>query len=277
MLYIVPTPVGNLEDMTARAARVLSEVDFIACEDTRTSLKLLRSLGISKQMLAYHSFNERGRADAILERLLCGEKCALISDAGTPGISDPGYELIRRCIEAGVELTVLPGPTAFVPALILSGLPPYPFLFHGFLPDGRGDRERAIRSVADLPWTLIFYISPHKAEKHILHLLEVLGDRRGALIREISKVYEEARRGTLSFLAESVASGVRGEIVLVVEGASREERGESGEWMERASELLEGGMSPKEVVKTLSREYSVSKNEIKSFLFRETGRDGPEA
>ncbi|MDI9371176.1 MAG: 16S rRNA (cytidine(1402)-2'-O)-methyltransferase [Synergistota bacterium] len=276
MLYIVPTPVGNLEDMTARGARVLSEVDFIACEDTRTSLKLLRSMGISKQLVAYHSFNERGRAESILERLSRGESCALISDAGTPGISDPGYELIRRCIEAGIEITALPGPTAFVPALVLSGLPPYPFLFHGFLPDGRGDRERAIQSVAGLPWTLIFYVSPHKAGKHILHLAEILGDRRAALVREISKVYEEARRGTLSALAESVSGGVRGELVLVVEGASGDRGDTEGDWMERARELAESGLSSREVVKTLSREYSVSKNEVKSFLYRECGKEGQE-
>ena len=272
MLYLVPTPVGNLEDMTPRAVRVLSEADFIACEDTRTSLPLLRRYGVSKPLVAYHAFNEKGKTEAILERLLRGENGALISDAGTPGISDPGYELIRRCIDEGVAITALPGPTAFVPALILSGLPPYPFLFYGFLPDKQGERERAILSAASLPWTLIFYISPHKAEKHLLHLLELLGDRKAALVREISKIYEEARRGTLSYLAESVREGVKGELVLVVEGAAGErERTDLPDWRERAKTLAANGVSSREVVKILAEEYSVSKNEVKSFLFQASG------
>ena len=273
MLCIVPTPVGNLEDMTPRGVRMLAEADFIACEDTRTSMPLLRRYGISKPLVAYHAFNEKGKTESLVERLLRGEKGALISDAGTPGISDPGYELIRRCIEEGVEMTALPGPTAFVPALVLSGLPPYPFLFYGFLPDKQGERERAILSLSSAPWTLIFYVSPHKAEKHLLHLCELLGDRRAALVREISKIYEEARRGILSELAESVRGGVKGELVLVVEGASGERGPSIGlpDWRERAADLAAEGVSSKEVVKIVSEEYSVPKNEVKSFLFQESG------
>ena len=273
MLCIVPTPVGNLEDMTPRGVRMLAEADFIACEDTRTSMPLLRRYGISKPLIAYHAFNEKGKTEALVERLLGGEKGALISDAGTPGISDPGYELIRRCIEEGVEITALPGPTAFVPALVLSGLPPYPFLFYGFLPDKQGERERAILSLSSAPWTLIFYVSPHKAEKHLLHLHELLGDRRAALVREISKIYEEARRGVLSELAESVRGGVKGELVLVVEGSSGERGPSIGlpDWRERAADLAAEGVSSKEVVKIVAEEYSVPKNEVKSFLFQESG------
>jgi len=273
VLCIVPTPVGNLEDMTPRGVRMLAEADFIACEDTRTSMPLLRRYGISKPLVAYHAFNEKGKTESLVERLLRGEKGALISDAGTPGISDPGYELIRRCIEEGVEMTALPGPTAFVPALVLSGLPPYPFLFYGFLPDKQGERERAILSLSSAPWTLIFYVSPHKAEKHLLHLCELLGDRRAALVREISKIYEEARRGVLSELAESVRGGVKGELVLVVEGSSGERGPSIGlpEWRERAADLAAEGVSSKEVVKIVSEEYSVPKNEVKSFLFQESG------
>ena len=273
MLCIVPTPVGNLEDMTPRGVRMLAEADFIACEDTRTSMPLLRRYGISKPLVAYHAFNEKGKTESLVERLLRGEKGALISDAGTPGISDPGYELIRRCIEEGVEMTALPGPTAFVPALVLSGLPPYPFLFYGFLPDKQGERERAILSLSSAPWTLIFYVSPHKAEKHLLHLCELLGDRRAALVREISKIYEEARRGVLSELAESVRGGVKGELVLVVEGSSGERGPSIGlpDWRERAADLAAEGVSSKEVVKIVAEEYSVPKNEVKSFLFQESG------
>ncbi len=267
-LVIVPTPVGNLGDMTARGLDELRKADLIACEDTRTSLPLLRHFSISRPLVAYHSFNEKAKAEELLSRLKGGATVALISDAGTPGISDPGYEIIRQCIAAGAEITVLPGATAFVPALILSGLPPYPFLFYGFLPDKKGEREKAILSVASLPWTLIFYLSPHKAEKHLEHLCELLGDRSAALVREISKIYEEARRGTLSFLTESVRNGVRGELVLVVEGA--EASVPSPEiWQETARELLKQGNSPREVVKILSGEYGLSKNEVKSFLFGE--------
>ena len=218
MLCIVPTPVGNLEDMTPRGVRMLAEADFIACEDTRTSMPLLRRYGISKPLIAYHAFNEKGKTEALVERLLRGEKGALISDAGTPGISDPGYELIRRCIDEGVEMTALPGPTAFVPALILSGLPPYPFLFYGFLPDKQGERERAILSVASVPWTLLFYVSPHKAEKHLLHLCALLGDRRAALVREISKIYEEWTGALIDeTIAKIEAAGeVKGEVVVLL-------------------------------------------------------------
>ncbi len=254
--------------MTARAVEELKKADLIACEDTRTSLPLLRHFDISRPLAAYHSFNEKGKAEELLSRLAEGARVALISDAGTPGISDPGYEIVRRCIAAGAEVTVLPGATAFVPALILSGLPPYPFLFYGFLPDKRGEREKAILSVASLSWTLIFYLSPHKAEKHLRHLCELLGDRSAVLVREISKIYEEARRGTLSFLAESVREGVRGELVLVVEGTAPSAPAPEI-WRERAGELLKQGNSPREVVKILSGEYGLSKNEVKSFLFSE--------
>ncbi|MEA4880900.1 MAG: 16S rRNA (cytidine(1402)-2'-O)-methyltransferase [Synergistaceae bacterium] len=259
---------GNLGDMTQRGLDELRKADLIACEDTRTSLPLLRHFGISRPLAAYHSFNEREKAEELLSRLAGGARVALISDAGTPGISDPGYEIVRQCIAAGAEVTVLPGATAFVPALILSGLPPYPFLFYGFLPDKKGEREKAILSVASLPWTLIFYLSPHKAEKHLGHLLELLGDRKAALVREISKIYEEARRGTLSFLTESVREGIRGELVLVVEGASPSAPSPEV-WRGRAGELLKEGKSPREVVKILSGEYGLSKNEVKSFLFTE--------
>lgn len=267
-LVIVPTPVGNLGDMTARGLDELRKADLIACEDTRTSLPLLRHFGISRPLVAYHSFNEKDKAEELLSRLEGGATVALISDAGTPGISDPGYEIVRRCIAAGAEVTVLPGATAFVPALILSGLPPYPFLFYGFLPDKKGEREKAILSVASLPWTLIFYLSPHKAEKHLAHLCELLGDRSAALVREISKIYEEARRGTLSFLTESVRDGVRGELVLVVEGAEPDIPSPEV-WRVTARQLLKEGKSPREVVKILSGEYGLSKNEVKSFLFGE--------
>ena len=265
-LAVVPTPVGNLEDMSPRAVRMLAEADVIACEDTRTSLPLLRRFGISAPLVSYHAHNEKGRAEQLMAMLAEGKKVALISDAGTPGISDPGAEIISRCIEEGVEVTVLPGPTAFVPALVMSGLKPHPFLFYGFLPDRAGEREKALSGLAGLDCTLVFYVSPHKAEKHIAHCAAVLGDRKAALVREISKIYEEARRGTLSGLARSVEGGVRGELVLVIEGA-RAAAPDPGEWREAALEMVRSGVSSREVVKIVSREYGLSKNEVKSFLF----------
>lgn len=265
-LAVVPTPIGNLEDLSPRALRMLKEADVIACEDTRTSLPLLRHFDISTPLLSYHAHNEKGRAEHLLALLREGKKVALISDAGTPAVSDPGSEVVRRCVEEGLEITVLPGPTAFVPALVLSGLPVHPFLFHGFLPDRKGERERTLQKLAALDCTLVFYLSPHKAEKHLRSCLEVLGDRRAALVREISKIYEEAVRGSLSELADRAAQGIRGEIVLVVEGAPlREESGEG--WKERAREFLSEGTAAKEVVKIISKEYCLPKNEIKSFLF----------
>ncbi len=265
-LAIIPTPVGNLGDISARALETLADADIIACEDTRVSGPMLRHFGISVPLVSYHAHNEKGRTEQLLAMLADGKKIALISDAGTPGISDPGSEIIRRCIDEGMDITVLPGPTAFVPALVLSGLKTHPFLFYGFLPDKAGEREKALASLASLEFTLIFYVSPHKAEKHLRHCAAALGDRRAALVREISKLYEEARRGTLTELAESAAGGVRGELVLVVEGASPE-RAEEGEWKERALEMARDGVPSREVVKIVSREYGLSKNEVKSFLF----------
>ncbi len=272
-LAVIPTPVGNLEDMSPRAVRLLREADLIACEDTRTSLPLLRHFGISVPLTSYHAHNEKGKTEQLLAALREGKKVSLISDAGTPGISDPGYEIISRCIGEGIEVTVLPGPTAFVPALVLSGFSPHPFLFHGFLPDKRGERERVLGSLASLECTIVFYLSPHKAEKHLRHMAAVLGDRRAALVREISKIYEEARRGLLSELADSVSGGVKGEIVLVVEGAPPPAAVSEEEWMAAAEEMLSKGLSAREVVKILAKEYGLSKNDVKSFLFAKGGEE----
>ncbi|MGI6252725.1 MAG: 16S rRNA (cytidine(1402)-2'-O)-methyltransferase [Aminivibrio sp.] len=265
-LAVIPTPVGNLGDMSARALETLAEADIIACEDTRVSGPLLRHFGISAPLISYYAHNERQRTEQLLSMLQEGKKVALISDAGTPGISDPGAEIIRRCIDEGIGVTVLPGPTDFVPALVMSGLKAHPFLFYGFLPDRAGEREKVLTDLASLDCTLVFYVSPHKAERHIRHSASLLGNRKAALVREISKIYEEARRGTLEELARSVAEGVRGELVLVVEGASPQ-KAEEGEWKKAALEMIEAGVSSREVVKILSKEYGLSKNEIKSFLF----------
>ena len=211
-LYVIPTPVGNLEDITLRAIRLLGECDSIVAEDTRTSGNLLRHLGISKPMTSYHKFNEHGVVEQIVRRMLEGQTVALISDAGTPAISDPGYLLVNRAIEAG--------PTAFVPALVNSGLPCDRFVFEGFLPQKKGRQSRLQQLVTE-PRTMIFYESPHRVGKTLAQLVEFFGEtRRGAVCREISKKFEETVRGTLAELAARYAEQEpKGEIVLVVEGA----------------------------------------------------------
>ena len=218
-LYVIPTPVGNLEDITLRAVRLLGEVDYIVAEDTRTSGVLLKHLQISKPMGSFHKFNEHGVVDNIVSRMLGGETIALISDAGTPGISDPGYLLVRRTIDAGIEVETLPGPTAFVPALVSSGLPADKFRFEGFLPQKKG-RQTRLRELAEYEETIILYESPHRLLKTLTQLSEVVGpERQASVSREISKKFEETIRGSLSELIEHfTAEEPRGEIVLVLKG-----------------------------------------------------------
>ncbi|MDF2437545.1 MAG: rRNA (cytidine-2-O-)-methyltransferase [Bacteroidota bacterium] len=218
-LYIVPTPIGNLEDITLRAIRILKEVDLILAEDTRTSGNLLRHLGIEKRLSAHHQHNEHKTVTMIAERIANGEKIALITDAGTPAISDPGFLLVRECIAQGIEVECLPGPTAFVPALVNSGLPNDTFCFEGFLPQKKG-RQTKIKSLINEQRTMIFYESPHRLVKALDQLAEHFGsDRRASVSRELTKLYEENKRGTLKELSDYFKTKtVKGEIVLVVEG-----------------------------------------------------------
>lgn len=219
MLYLVPTPVGNMEDITLRALRVLGEADVVLAEDTRTSGVLLKHHGIAARFCPHHKFNEHQTADALAARMAAGETMALVSDAGTPGISDPGFLLVRACVERGVEVQCLPGATAFVPALVASGLPCERFTFEGFLPQKKG-RQSRIAELREEPRTMVFYESPHRLRKTLEQLAEVFGaERRGCACREISKLHEECVRGTLAELsAHFAAHEPRGEFVLVVEG-----------------------------------------------------------
>ena len=223
LLYIVPTPVGNLEDMTLRAVRILREADLILAEDTRTSGVLLKHFDIKNQLMSHHKFNEHGTSAAIVERLKAGQTVALISDAGTPGISDPGFFLVREAVNAGVEVQCLPGATAFVPALVSSGLPCDRFCFEGFLPQKKG-RATRLEALKDEPRTMIFYESPYRVLKTLQQLAEHFGcDRRASACREISKVHEESVRGTLDeLIAHFKATEPRGEFVIVVEGKGRD-------------------------------------------------------
>ena len=219
-LYIVPTPIGNLEDITLRALRILREADLILAEDTRTSSVLLKHYEIKARMESHHKFNEHEKVESVKERILAGETVALISDAGTPGISDPGFLLVRTCVEAGIEVETLPGATAFVPALVNSGFPCDRFCFEGFLPVKKG-RQTRLAELASEHRTLIFYESPFRLVKTLGQFIEVFGpDRPASVSREISKLHDTTHRGTLQELFDHFsANPPKGEIVLLVKGA----------------------------------------------------------
>ena len=220
-LYIVPTPIGNLEDITLRAIRVLKGSDIILTEDTRTSGFLMKHLEIKTQLWAHHKFNEHRTVEQIADRISAGQTVSLISDAGTPGISDPGFLLIRTCIEKGIDVDCLPGATAFVPAIVNSGIPCDRFIFEGFLPQKKG-RNKRIEALVNEDRTIVFYESPFRLVKLLQQLLELLGeDRKASVSREISKMHEETIRGTLSeLIMHFEKKTVKGEIVVVVEGKS---------------------------------------------------------
>ena len=229
-LYLVPTPVGNLEDMTFRAVNVLKSVDCILAEDTRTSAVLMKHYGISTPLVSHHKFNEHKTSEGVAERILGGQNIALVTDAGTPGISDPGFLLVRTCVEKGVEVECLPGATAFVPALVNSGLPCERFTFEGFLPQKKG-KNKKVQDFAEEERTMIFYESPFRLVKTLELFAQYLGDERQACVsREISKIHEENFRGTLKDCIEHFSQkDVKGEIVIVVEGKNRKVRNAENE------------------------------------------------
>jgi 16S rRNA (cytidine1402-2'-O)-methyltransferase len=218
-LYLVPTPIGNLEDITLRSIRILKEVDLILAEDTRTSGNLLRHLDISKPMTAFHIRNEHQVVERIVNRIEAGETMALVTDAGTPAISDPGFLLVRECVKRGIEVECLPGPTAFVPALVNSGLPAEKFIFEGFLPHKKG-RQTKLQAVAEYPYTTILYESPFRLLKTLQQLAEVCGgERQVSVSRELTKLHEENVRGTLTDVITYFSQKeIKGEIVIVLEG-----------------------------------------------------------
>ena len=216
-LYVVPTPVGNLEDMTFRAIKVLKEVDLILAEDTRTSGILLKHFEIKNAMQSHHKFNEHKTVESVVNRIKAGETVALISDAGTPGISDPGFLVVRECVRNGIEVACLPGATAFVPALVVSGLPNHDFYFAGFLPQKKG-RQTKLKQLAEEKKTIILYESPHKINTTLEQIKEFFGDEtKVSLSREISKKFEETKRGNIDeLIAFSKSKTLKGEIVLIV-------------------------------------------------------------
>ncbi len=229
-LYVVPTPIGNLEDITLRAINVLKSVDFILAEDTRTTSHLLRHLGIEKPMHSHHKFNEHATVGRVAESIAAGRDVALVSDAGTPGISDPGFLLVRKCVEEGIEVVTLPGATALIPAVVQSGFPCDRFCFEGFLPQKKG-RMKRLAELAMEPRTLVLYESPYRVVKCLEQLAETFGEeRRVAVVREITKKFEETVRGTVAeAIAHFKAHEPKGEFVIVVEGYDPKRGGEAEE------------------------------------------------
>lgn len=222
-LYLVPTPIGNLEDITLRALKVLREVDAILAEDTRVTGKLLKHYEIEKKLIPHHQFNEHKTLENIISKIKMGETIAMVTDAGTPGISDPGFLLVRECIKNSIEVECLPGPVAFIPALVNSGLPGDRFLFEGFLPVKKG-RQTRLKILSKMPFTVILYESPHRLLKTLDQLSEHFGtDRKVCVSRELTKIFEENVRGTISEVSQYFsAKTIRGEIVIIIEGYDKE-------------------------------------------------------
>ncbi len=261
ILYLVATPIGNLEDISARALRILSEVDCIAAEDTRVSGGLLNHFGIKKPLISYYEQNKHIRGQELLKRLLQGEHIALISDAGTPAISDPGADLVRSAIDAGIQVTAIPGPCAFVSALIASGLPTERFVFEGFLPRNKGDRKRRLQSVVNEQRTLVFYEAPHRLRETLEDMADMLGaDRKVVLARELTKLHEEYLRFSLAEAAESYRQQQpRGEYVLIVAGSEGKHvpPPDMQAVQLRLEALLEQGIGRKQAAKILAEQYDL--------------------
>ena len=267
MLYLVATPIGNLSDLSERAIKVLSEVDFIAAEDTRNSRRLLTALGISKPMVSYHDHNRRERGEEIALRLKSGESCALITDAGTPGISDPGEDMVALCAEEEIPVTLIPGPCAAINALVLSGLPAGKFVFEGFLSAKPSERKAALRELAAEGRSIIFHEAPHKLRATLDDMCEIMGaDRRIALCRELTKLNEEIIHTTLGGAVSLYEEKEpRGEYVLVLEGAKVDDGVEFWTNMterEHVDFYMSQGMSKNEAIKAAAHDRGVHKSEI---------------
>lgn len=270
ILYLCATPIGNLEDMTFRAVRILKEVDLIAAEDTRNSLKLKNHFDIQTPMTSYHEYNKYDKGRVLVEKLLAGDDIALITDAGTPGISDPGEELVKMCHEAGIRVTSVPGATACVTALTMSGLPTRRFAFEAFLPSDKKEREAVLKELEKETRTIVLYEAPHRLKKTLKLLLEHLGDRRVTVCRELTKKHETV---FLTTLAEALQyyekEEPKGECVLVLEGRSRKEMEQEAQekWTEVSLEehmeiYLSQGLNKKEAMKSVAKDRGISKRDV---------------
>lgn len=269
-LYLCATPIGNLEDITYRVLRTLKEVDLIAAEDTRNSIKLLNHFNIHTPMTSYHEYNKIEKAEVLIRKMQEGTNIALITDAGTPGISDPGEDLVRMCYEAGIEVTSLPGPAACITALTLSGLPTRRFAFEAFLPSDKKERQAVLSELVNETRTIILYEAPHRLIKTLNELLEALGNRKMTLCRELTKKHETAFASTIEDILKFYETQEpKGECVLVIEGRSRAEllQEERSKWEEMTIEehmevYLSQGMDKKEAMKAVAKDRGVSKRDI---------------
>ena len=266
MLYLVPTPIGNLGDISLRCRETLEQADFIAAEDTRVTLKLLNHLGIKKSLVSYYEHNKAQKGNVILDRILAGETCALVSDAGSPAISDPGEELVKQCAEAGVTVCAIPGPCAVITALSISGQATGRFCFEGFLSTSKKSRREHLESLVKEQRTMVFYEAPHKLLNTLESMAEVFGPERPiSLCRELTKLHEEVIRTTLGGAIDLYTQQPpKGEFVLVVAGAEPEEKpaATASDAAERVAQLMEGGMSRKDAVKQTAQELNLPKNVV---------------
>lgn len=271
-LYLVGTPIGNLEDITYRAVRVLSEADLIAAEDTRHTIKLLNHFNISKPLISYHDNNRISRAKELTDKLKEGLNIALVSDAGMPSISDPGEELVSMAVSQGIKVTVVPGPSASLTALVLSGLPSDRFAFEGFLPRKHSDRVKFLKTIRDEERTIIFYEGPHRVKSMLQDLYGVFGERRVSVLRELTKVHEEAIRGTLGeIIAHFEVNEPRGEFVIVVEGAPQKEEKQDFSCLsveEHVEHYLKQGYDRMDAMKQAAKDRGMSKRDIYNSLLK---------
>lgn len=268
-LYLCATPIGNLQDITLRVLETLKTVDLVACEDTRKTLQLLNHFEISKPVTSYYEHNKMSKGDVIIQLLKDGKNIALVSDAGMPGISDPGYDLVQQCLAEDIPFTVLPGAVAAVTGLVLSGLPTDRFSFEGFIPRQKKERLQYFQNLVQEERTMIFYESPHRLEDTLKTLIEVFPDRSMAAARELTKKFEEIVRGTPSeVLAHFEAEGIRGEFVLLLHGADPAPPEERGiDWaVERVAQLEADGISQKDAIKQAAKEAGLSKRDVYNFI-----------
>ena len=260
-LYLIPTPIGNLDDITLRAINTLKSVSVVFCEDTRITRQFLTHLGISKKLIASHKFNEEMNSDKLLEFLNNGQDVGLVTDRGTPIISDPGYELVKVAITNNYNVVSLPGPTAFVPALTVSGLSPQPFLFYGFLNNKNSKREKELESLKDYPFTMIFYEAPHRIVETLESMEKVLGNKNICISREISKRYEEVYRGKISEIIKDM-SDVKGELVVVVDGNHDEKTYDNLSIIEHVNLYIMNGHDKKDALKLVAKDRGISKSDV---------------
>ena len=258
-LYLIPTPLGNLDDITIRALKVLETVDIILCEDTRETKKLLDKYNIKNKLVSCHEFNEEKMKDRVLSYLVGGFNVGLVTDQGTPLISDPGYRITSYIVSKGYDIVSLPGPTAFVPALTMSTLAPLPFLFYGFLNSKEVKRKKELTNLKNYPFTIIFYEAPHRILATLTNIKEIFGDRKVCLAREISKKYEEAIRGNISEILESKFE-LKGEFVIVVEGAKLEFDFNSMSIVDHVNFYIEDGNTKNEAIKLVAKERGIPKS-----------------